>query len=230
LINQAMEDELDSLMVKYKNLDTSKEGVRKGKTHLDVAESSNLPLPDDHVDLVISSPPYCTRLDYAMSTCIELTLLGYSPSSSLKDLRRAMIGSPVIKKGMHYANQKLWGKSCNEFLNAVSLHKSKAARSYYHKTLAQYYDSIYCSLGEISRVLKKGGSCILVVQDSYFKDVHNDVPKIVEEMCMVHHMNLVNKYEYQCSLNYVNINKRARAYRKGHATESVLIVKKGVDS
>ncbi|MDQ0340573.1 hypothetical protein J2S00_003397 [Caldalkalibacillus uzonensis] len=35
---------------------------------LDVATSEQLPITDNTVNLVLTSPPYCTRIDYAMLT------------------------------------------------------------------------------------------------------------------------------------------------------------------
>ena len=43
-------------------------------------------------DLVLGSPPYCTRIDYAVATRVELSVLGFSVAEQLA-LRRALIGT-----------------------------------------------------------------------------------------------------------------------------------------
>jgi len=48
------------------------------------ASSDSIPLPNSSIDLVISSPPYCTRIDYAIATSPELALLGCSMNKDIK--------------------------------------------------------------------------------------------------------------------------------------------------
>jgi hypothetical protein len=47
---------------------------------------------------------------------------------------------------------------------------------------ARYYSKIYNSIRSLSRVLKPSGHAIIVVQDSYYKDVHNNVNQTFIEM------------------------------------------------
>src|SRR4051794_18847070 len=37
-----------------------------------LADSRSLPLADESADFVLTSPPYCTRIDYVVSTSFEL--------------------------------------------------------------------------------------------------------------------------------------------------------------
>ena len=54
-------------------------------------------LPSDRTDLVITSPPYCNRLDYTRTYCLELTFLGCS-ESKIKMLRQTMLSCTVENK------------------------------------------------------------------------------------------------------------------------------------
>jgi SAM-dependent methyltransferase len=63
--------------------------------NVSVADSRRTPLPSSSVDLVITSPAYCTRIDYVISTKPELLLLGYA-ESEVDALRRETMGAPVI--------------------------------------------------------------------------------------------------------------------------------------
>ena len=60
-----------------------------------LGSSAHLPLDTSSIDAVITSPPYCTRIDYVIATLPELAILGLRPDE-LKGLRDKMIGTPTI--------------------------------------------------------------------------------------------------------------------------------------
>lgn len=190
------------------------------------ASSESIPLPNSCVDIVISSPPYCTRIDYAIATSPELALLGCSVKDDLKNLRDSMIGTPTITNRVSEVKLK-WGPSSRSFLKIVETHNSRAAKSYYYKNYIQYFDAIYKSLLEINRTLMESGQCIIVVQDSYFKGIHNDLPQIYCEMADSLGWITLDRIDYPIKRTMVGCNKRAKKYRSSsNAIESVLIFKK----
>lgn len=197
-----------------------------GFIKIDRASSELLPLPNSSIDLVISSPPYCTRIDYAISTSPELALLGCSMNGDLKALRNRMIGTPTIINNMPEVRSE-WGHSCRSFLKAVEMHNSKASRSYYYRYYIQYFNSVYKSLLEIDRSLVESGKCVVVVQDSYYKNIHNDLAKIFCEMAENFEWTTVDRLDYHVKQTMAGCNREAMKYRSNsNATESVLIFKK----
>jgi DNA modification methylase len=132
---------------------------------LKVADSTSLELPDGTVDMVLTSPPYCTRIDYAAATRIELAILAPLLGSSTASLRGKMMGSLQVPRAPIHP-RKEWGQICLQFLNSLRDHSSKASASYYHKTHLDYFDKLSRSTQNLSRYLKNGGSAIVVVQDS----------------------------------------------------------------
>ncbi|MCB6704885.1 hypothetical protein LI092_10345, partial [Streptococcus parasanguinis] len=72
--------------------------------------------------------------------------------------------------------------TCLETLSKIENHHSKASRTYYLKTYLQYFHSIFLSLKEIDRVMKNEGKCIIVIQNSYYKDIFIDLKQIFIEM------------------------------------------------
>lgn len=193
---------------------------------IDVASSEALPLRGKSVDFVLSSPPYCTRIDYAVATLPELAILGYG-DEEFDELRRKLIGTPTVP-ATAFEPDDSWGSTCNRFLNAVRHHGSKASVSYYYKNHTQYFRGVHGSMKEISRVLKPEGTCVLVVQDSYYKDVHNDLPRIFIEMADSKGLTLVTRSDFQIRNGMAGINPGTKAYRKqASAVESVLCFVKG---
>jgi len=98
--------------------------------YINLASSHKLPLSNLSVHAVITSPPYCTRIDYAIATLPELALLGRQGMESLKNLRDMIIGTPTMHSTRHVVRAE-WGETCVNFLNRVHNHTSKASATYY---------------------------------------------------------------------------------------------------
>jgi DNA modification methylase len=201
------------------------QGLR-GKRILQVASSEKLPLTEASVDIVLASPPYCTRIDYAVATSVELSLLGFVRDAEFRDLRRGLIGTTTVPK-VAPGISKDWGGTCLSFLERLKSHSSKASATYYYKNHLQYFQSISASLSEIGRVLKLGGKSVIAVQDSYYKDLHNNLPLIFAEMALFRGLDLQEKYDFPLSRTMAGVNPSANGYRASSgAIESVLILKK----
>jgi hypothetical protein len=64
---------------------------------------------------------------------------------------------------------------------------------------------------------------VLVVQDSYYKNLHNDLPRIFVEMAARQKLTLIERRDFPLSRTMAGINPRVSDYRKSFsATESVL--------
>jgi SAM-dependent methyltransferase len=189
---------------------------RSGPT-LVVAKSTDLPFVANSVAAVISSPPYCTRIDYAVATSPELAILGLR-EAGLRELREAMIGSSTVRADEPNIDSR-WGKTCRNFLTTIKRHRSKASATYYLRNHLQYFDGLFRSLRELDRVLRPGAPCVLVVQDSHYKEIHNDLPTITIEMTRSLGWELGEDHRYQ-STRHVG-----RLHRGTQAIEAALILR-----
>ena len=190
------------------------------------ASSLNLPLLDNSVDAAISSPAYCTRIDYVRATLPELAVIGHPNGRIIRRLRERMIGTPTIDDCDEYDSDE-WGQTCSRFLSVVERHTSKASATYYLKYYQQYFASMFASLKEIDRVLKPSGQCVLVVQDSYYKDKKNNVPRMFIEMAAHYGWSLNRKKPFRVNQTLAGVNPDVKAYRSTfHATEWALVFSK----
>jgi DNA modification methylase len=186
-------------------------------------DSRRLPLDNGSVDSVVSSPPYCTRIDYGVATRPELAVLG-AGETDIKLLRDRMVGTPTITG--ERGTPEEWGPTAAAFLAAVSGHASRASGGYYTKYFHQYYAGMRSSLGELRRVLKESAPAVLVVQDNYYKDLHNDTAQILSEMAIALGFVSAERQDFPVIRNRASMNPRARQYRtKASAVESILILR-----
>ena len=163
--------------------------------------------------LVLGSPPYCTRIDYAIATRIELSVLGLAATEQAS-LRRKLMGTTTVPS-REPSVVPAAGQAAQRTLEAVRNHPSKASSTYYAKWLAQYLAGYASSLSELSRITAPNGTIGLVLQGSFYKDIPIDLPNITTDMLAGLGWNLFRSYEFQPRRSMAHINPRAIAYRDG---------------
>lgn len=192
-----------------------------GECKINLSDTASMQLDASSVDFVLTSPPYCTRIDYTAATRIELAVLGPLLHTSARALGKQMIGSTQVPS-ISIEVQEKWGRTCARFLDALHKHPSKASGGYYYRTHLDYFDKISRSIGRMADAMKPGSRAILVVQDSYYKDLHNDLPKIISEIGVQHGLSYRRRKDFHLrSMSDINPGRRSYARPSG-ATESVL--------
>jgi hypothetical protein len=179
---------------------------------------------DRRADLVLTSPPYCTRIDYVVATAPELAILGYD-AADMAGLRRKMLGSPLTK-GVDLEPQDSWGDIATSFLKSVYAHSSKASQTYYYRYYLAYLNGLYISLSRIEKATKKRGAICLVVQDSYFKEIHFDLPGIVSELGVAQGRSAM-RLDFPVQRTKAAIHPGSREYRDSFEAIESLVVLEG---
>lgn len=194
----------------------------QGQSSIALLDTTELALPANSVDFVLTSPPYCTRIDYTAATRVELAVMAPLTQTVRKELSARMIGT--IRVPQHDVSiDKSWGARCKTFLEAVRTHPSKASEIYYYPTHVDYFDKLARSLRHIGGSLKVNGKAILVVQDSYYKEIRNPLPSIVEDIARHSGLALRRREDFHLNHSMTGINPHTRAYRQSQSVvESVL--------
>ncbi|MFJ7639411.1 DNA methyltransferase [Peribacillus sp. NPDC097225] len=184
-------------------------------------------LNDGSVNYIITSPPYLTRIDYAVSTKPELLFLGYKSDFEFDTIRRATMGAPVISDKNIEINET-WGNLVFSFLNKVKNHETKAAKSYYLPIYLQYFRDAYEALAEIYRVLKPNGQACLVVQSSYFKEVEAKLGDMYVEMAssLGLEAQIIKREEIKQHIAHVNTKSSKYVKNKIYYEDAVLLRKR----
>jgi hypothetical protein len=197
----------------------------RGTGEVRLTDTTITALPPGSIDLILTSPPYCTRIDYTAATRIELAVLaplGQAP----EELGRQMIGSTRVP--IHEVEIcSSWGQRCCDFLEALRKHPSKASSGYYYKTHLDYFDKMAKSLHNLTRAIKRDGAAIFVVQDSHYKEIHNDLPSIITEIVEAHGLTKRRREDFRISRSMSGINPHTRLYKRSHGSvEAVLCFSK----
>ncbi len=191
-----------------------------------LADVTTAAIDSQSIDFILTSPPYCTRIDYTAATRIELAVLTPLLNVSTNDLARQMMGS-IRVPDHEIVPHPGWGTTCNGFLSLLQGHSSKASGGYYYKTHLDYFEKMSRALSQLVGGLKDEGVAVLVVQDSYYKEIHNDLPKIVSEMATNAGLNMIRREQFRLRRSMSGINPHSRVYqRPSGATEVVLCFRK----
>ncbi|MCQ8190623.1 hypothetical protein [Streptomyces rugosispiralis] len=183
------------------------------------ADSAALPLATNSIDIIVTSPPYLTRIDYAVAYARELAVLGIDVFSE-KTLRKALMGTTLTRQAS--MTPSLLGPMAEALLSDISQHASKASSSYYMKQAKQYLNDLNSGLRESARVSKPGAEMHLVVQDSYYKDVLVPLAEICIEEAKRYGWELQEHEMFPVKRLLTTLNTSARAYKKGDVSESVI--------
>jgi hypothetical protein len=131
------------------------------------ADARALPLADGSVDAVITSPPYPNRHDYTRVFAIELEL-GFALGDSVKALRYAALHShPEARPSLKPRNYRASKALKDEVARVAEEHPDPRIPRMLHG----YFADMRLVMGELARVLQKGGVAALVVGNAQYAGV-----------------------------------------------------------
>lgn len=130
-------------------------------------------LPDDHYDVLMTSPPYCNRYDYTRTYALELALLGVN-ESGLRKLRQEMLSCTVENRAKDLLKlNPQWQMAITaadeqSLLQAILayLEAQKAANALNNNGIPRmvrgYFYEMACVIAECARVLRPGAPLFMV--------------------------------------------------------------------
>jgi DNA modification methylase len=125
-------------------------------------DSRALPLESESVDLIVTSPPYASAIDYVRAHKFSLVWLGYM-IPQLTQARRKYIGAEVrLENG-----SSVWSETARSCLRAVAERDERRSQ-----VIARYFVDMQRSIQEMFRVLRPGRACVIVVGSSTVRGVN----------------------------------------------------------
>jgi hypothetical protein len=133
-------------------------------------------------DFCLTSPPYLNRLDYVVAHLPELSTLQLVFPISLDALKRSMIGTTKVVGKFDLMVPEIWGTSAARAMSSVLNHHSHASARYYYHTYFSYFDRLHSSILQLRRFMRKEACGLIVLQDSFYKDILIPTAQICAEM------------------------------------------------
>jgi len=154
----------------------------------------------------------------------ELAILGFDHRAA-QALRWLTLGNPTLPKDP-ISNAVLCSQTATQFLERVKAHPSKASAGYYFRYFDTYFRMLESSFREMTRAVKSRASAFIVLQDSCYKELRLDLPRVAVEIGERHGWRLKRQFDFPIDRTMAAINPRARAHRQDFgATESVLFLR-----
>jgi DNA modification methylase len=137
------------------------------------ANAKKMPLGDNTVDLIVTSPPYANNaIDYMRAHKFSLVWLKHS-INQLKGIRKEYIGSETI---------------INDFIKPLpsfttsKINTLKAVNERKARSLERYYSEMLQVFGEMYRVLKNDRGCVIIVATSVLSGIDVEIDKCLSEI------------------------------------------------
>jgi len=140
--------------------------LSKEKNHLEIpsqvycTDARTIPVKDNSVSLIVTSPPYVTSYEYA--DLHQLTALWLEYTKDLSNFRKRFIGTSCHNKKSLVLNSELAEKIRNELLK-----KNKKIA----EEVSTYFSEMNQVFVEMKRMLKKGGKTCIVIGNTSLKGV-----------------------------------------------------------
>ena len=132
-----------------------------------------IPLPNNSIDLIVTSPPYASNaIDYMRANKFSLVWMGYS-ISELSKLRSTYIGGEAAQK-TYLSHLPPYTAQIVQALTEKDARKGR--------TLARYYNEMQQALREMYRVLKPDKCAIVVVGTSIIREIDVETPRCLAEI------------------------------------------------
>ncbi len=151
-------------------------------------------LPDDFLDCIITSPPYCNRYDYTRTYALELAYLGIS-ESEIRALRQSLLTCTVENKPKQFselqpglrdrAEQAFWNQACLQdtlrFLQTESDAGRLNNKGIVSMVKGYFYDSAI-HLAQAASKIKSGGYYVMVNDNVRYNGLEIPVDLILSSL------------------------------------------------
>jgi len=190
------------------------------------SDARKLPLDDNSIDLVFTSPPYATALDYPRAHFLSVGWMQKRLGLDVEQYKSngaTYIGSERGRIGKKF----ILAEDVSIFpLVQQTLLKLAESDIRQANLIQRYFVDMYMVFGEISRVLKNGSTAIIVVCPSHIRKVEIQTHKLFTEIAEKSGLKLIEEHT-----RTINGNKRILPYMQESfgnrmSTEYVLIYQK----
>ena len=188
------------------------------------SDITDLQVEDGSLDAIVTSPPYPNRTDYIRHYLPAAELLLGADDDAERTLREAQIGTPLIRNVLPTASVPA---SVEALIDLVRSHGSYASERYYAKGFQYYFSDMSVTFARMMKWLKPGGLAIVVVQDTYYKEIRVPVADLLTDVAGAQGLKLEAKKDFPVSQTLSRLSATARASAPARAVvESSLLLRR----
>jgi DNA modification methylase len=166
----------------FKNLQKFKK-LPPSKVFLEEANAKDMPLEDESIDLILTSPPYANNaIDYMRAHKFSLVWFGYK-ITDLKQIRKIYLGS---ENTSHFQFIDLPDYPDTKVIQLKKINDKKG------RALHRYYSEMSEAIKEMYRVLKHGTACVIIVASSVLSGLDVETHLCLAEIGQIHGFELVH--------------------------------------
>ena len=197
----------------------SKDCVKNTDLIVKQANTRKIPLVNESVDLVITSPPYITAQKYARSTRLEMAWLGLTNEDNYKKIDIDTIGTERISiKDIDQINETGY-PLLDKYIKIIKQrNQSRAFMAY------KYFIDMEKCLNEIYRVLKINKYFILVIGNNNVTRIQIPNNKIITEIAQS--IGFIKEEEYIDDIKYYGFMTKRNKSAGIIDSERIIIFKK----
>ena len=134
-------------------------------------DARNIKLPNNHVDLIITSPPYVTSYEYA--DIHQLSTLWFGFANNIRDIKKEFIGSLSKCRGR---------KQIQSVTAIATLNKLLTKDKRFTKIVSNYYYDLHKCYKEMHRIVKPDKYLCLIMGDTEYRGIKIPNSKISIEL------------------------------------------------
>jgi DNA modification methylase len=185
---------------------------------------NGLRIENNSLDAIITSPPYPNRTDYIRHYLPAAEILIAADGEEERALRQAQIGTPLIRDVLPTASLP---DSVETLIERVRTHGSYASERYYAKGFQYYFSDMSLTFAQMRRWLKPGGLAVVVVQDTYYKEMRIPVADLLTEVARPQSLHLEARKDFPVRHALSRLSATARASVPARAAvESALLLRR----
>src|ERR1041384_3338273 len=200
--------------------------VQATNTEAKLGDARSLRMRSETVDLVFTSPPYATALDYSRAHFLAVAWLRHALNINLPDYRAlgaVYIGSERGRTEREFTlNPRL--AQFERTVSVLTRMAENSARQASH--LQRYFADMHRVFRQTARVLKHKRHAIIVVCPSHIRKVHVPTHEVFVELARAHQLKLENRFERTISVRRRILPYMQERFGQRMETEHVLVFQK----
>lgn len=149
-----------------------------------LGDAQVLPLSDNSVDLVLTSPPYLNAIDYIRCSKFSLVWIGYS-IAELRRLRTNSVGAEASRAAASEDHE------VSRVVAALNLEPQLDAP--HRRILARYIHDMRRAISEVGRVLSSNGKAVYVVGENTLRGTYIRTSLIVSALAERTSLKLIDR-------------------------------------